>query len=306
MLLDSRPGQLQLRIMNRCALLSIVLALLAFPCFASRNLQDELGRTVSVPDHPRRLICLTPSVADALYALGAENDVVGVSEYTKYPSRARQKPSIGLPLNPSLETIVSLHPDLVIGSADLAPLNLKGFERLGIPVFLVRPVGIAGLYTSLLDLGKALNREAVSEKLVTSLRNRVEAIRTRVQGKERVRVFMVIWADPIVTIGKDAFITDLISAAGGESVTRNLTHEFPEISFETVVAFAPESILLVRASKMSVENLAQRTGWDSLPAIRNRRVYYTDDRLDLPSPVAIDALEDLASQFHPGTESLRP
>jgi ABC-type Fe3+-hydroxamate transport system substrate-binding protein len=288
------------QILKRCALLSIILAVAASSCcFASRTLQDELGRTVTVPDHPHRLICLTPSVADAIYALGAESDVVGVSEYTKYPPRARQKPSIGLPLNPSLETIVLLHPDLVLGSADLAPQNLKGFERLGIPVFLVRPLGIAGIYSSLLDMGKALNREAAAEELVVRLSGRVEAIRARVQDKERVRVLMVIWADPIVTVGKAAFITDLITAAGGESVTRNLGREYPQISFETVVAMAPESLLLVRASKMSVENLAQRAGWDSLPAIRNRRVYYTDDRLDLPSPVAIDALEDLARQFHP-------
>ncbi len=285
--------------MKRCALLSIAFALAVLPCFATRTLQDELGRTVEVPDHPRRLISLTPSVADALYALGAESDVVGVSAYTKYPPQARQKPSIGLPLNPSLETIVSLHPDLVLGSADLPPQNLKAFERLGIPVFLVKPRGIEGIYSSLLDLGNALNREAEAEKLVVRLSSRVEAVRERVQGKERVRVFMLIWADPIVTVGKDAFITDLITAAGGESATRNLAHEYPEISFETVVALAPESLLLIRASSMSVENLAQRAGWDSLPAIRNRRVYYADDRLNLPSPVAIDALEDLARQFHP-------
>ena len=285
--------------MKHRALLSIVLALTAFPCFGSRTLQDELGRTVAVPDHPHRLICLTPSVADALYALGAESDVVGVSAFTKYPPQARQKPSIGLPLNPSLETIVSLHPDLVLGSADLPPQNLKAFERLGIPVFLVKPRGIEGIYSSLLDLGKALNREAEAEKLVARLSNRVEAVRTRVRGTERVRVLMLIWADPIVTIGKGAFITDLITAAGGESATRNLAHEYPEVSFETVVALAPESLLLIRASSMSVENLAQRTGWDSLPAIRNRRVYYADDRLNLPSPIAIDALEDLARQFHP-------
>ena len=285
--------------MKLYALILIVLAATASPCFATRTLHDELGRTVVVPDHPHRLICLTPSVADALYALGAESDVVGVSDYTKYPPQARQKPSIGLPLNPSLETILLLHPDLAVGSVDLPPSNLKGFERLGIPVFLIKPVGIGGVYSSLLDLGKALDREAEAEKLVARLRGRVEAIRARVQGKDRVRVFMLIWADPIVTVGKDAFITDLISAAGGESVTGNLPHEYPEISFETVVAMAPESILLIRASKMSVANLEGRAGWDSLPAIRNHRLYYIDDRLNLPSPVAIDALEDLARQFHP-------
>jgi len=284
--------------MKTCALL-LLLTAVAGPSFATRTLHDELGRLVIVSDHPHRIVCLTPSVADALYALGAERDVVGVSEYTKYPPQARQKPSIGMPLNPSLETIITLHPDLVVGSADLPPINIKGFERLGIPVFLVKPVGIQGVYTSLLDLGKALNREPAADALVTRLTSRVEAVRARVQRQPRVRVFMLIWADPVVTIGKDAFITDIISAAGGESITRNMSHEFPEVSFETVVALAPESILLVRASKMSVENLSQRAGWESLPAIRNHRVYYADDRLASPSPVAIDALEDLAKQFHP-------
>jgi len=284
--------------MKTCALLLLVAASVT-PGFAARTLHDEVGRTVVVPDHPHRLVCLTPSVADALYALGAEDDVVAVSEYTKYPARARQKPSVGLPLNPSLETIILLRPDLVVGSADLPPTNLQGFERVGIPVFLVKPVGIQGIYTSLLDLGKALNRQPAAEELVARLSSRVDAVRARVQARPRVRVFMLIWADPVVTIGKDAFVTDIISAAGGESITRDMAHEFPEISFETVVALAPESILLVRASKMSAENLGQRAGWDNLPAIRNHRVYYADDRLNLPSPVAIDALEDLAKQFHP-------
>jgi len=165
--------------MKTCALL-LLLTAVAGPSFATRTLHDELGRLVIVSDHPHRIVCLTPSVADALYALGAERDVVGVSEYTKYPPQARQKPSIGMPLNPSLETIITLHPDLVVGSADLPPINIKGFERLGIPVFLVKPVGIQGVYTSLLDLGKALNREPAADALVTRLTSRVEAVRARV------------------------------------------------------------------------------------------------------------------------------
>lgn len=201
--------------MRRGALLLILLAAVSSCCFASRTLHDQLGRTVVVPDHPHRLVCLTPSVTDAVYALGAGNDVIAISDYTKYPPEALRKPSIGAPLNPSLETIVTLHPDLVVGSADLAPTNLKGFERLGIPVFLVKPTGIAGIYSSILALGKALDRETAAEKLVSRLGSRVEAVQARVRGKERVRVLLVSWPEPVVTIGKGAFITDLIWAAGG-------------------------------------------------------------------------------------------
>src|SRR6266702_5358968 len=85
-------------------------------CFASRNLTDELGRSVVVPDHPHRLVCLAPSVVDGVYSLGAGGDVIAVSEHTTYPAEAAEKPKIGAPLNPSLETIVALHPDLVLGN----------------------------------------------------------------------------------------------------------------------------------------------------------------------------------------------
>jgi ABC-type Fe3+-hydroxamate transport system substrate-binding protein len=108
-----------------------------------------------------------------------------------------------------------------------------------------------------------------------------------------------VWCDPIVTIGKHAFITELIEIAGGHSVTSDLPQEWPEVSLEAVLTRAPEALLLVRGSKMSLEQIRGRPGWANLPALKNSRIYYVDDRIDLPSPVAFDALEDLAKQFHP-------
>jgi iron complex transport system substrate-binding protein len=91
---------------------------------------------VNVPEHPRRLVCLLPSVVDDVYALGAGADVVAVTDYTKYPAEAKAKPSVGLPLAPSMETILSLHPDLVLGSGDLNRMQtLQQLEKLGIAVF---------------------------------------------------------------------------------------------------------------------------------------------------------------------------
>ncbi len=95
--------------------LALLLLLSPAACFASRTLTDELGRTVAVPDHPHKLVCLAPSIVDDVYSMGAGNDVIAVSEYTTYPAEAAQKPTIGAPLNPSLEKIIALHPDLVLG-----------------------------------------------------------------------------------------------------------------------------------------------------------------------------------------------
>ncbi len=90
---------------------------LTLPAAALRVVSDETGRKVTLPDHVHRIICLTPSITDTVFAIGAGADVVGITDYTLYPPEARQKPSIGAVLRPSLERIAALHPDLVIGIA---------------------------------------------------------------------------------------------------------------------------------------------------------------------------------------------
>ena len=278
----------------------ILLTSLALPCFASRTVNDELGRTVEVPDHPHRVVCLIPNVADIVYSLGAGADVVAISDFTKYPKEALDKPSIGLPLNPSMETIGAWHADLALGTGDLNTLEFAGqLERLGIPVFMVDPHGIEGIYASILSIGSALNREPDAKTLVARLRTRVDTVKARVSGKPRVRVFMAIWYDPVMTIGKRAFISELIEAAGARSVTDDIAQEWPEVSIETVVSRQPDALLFASGSGITPEELKARPGWEDLKAVREGRIYYIDDRVQYPSPIAFDALEDLAKQFHP-------
>jgi ABC-type Fe3+-hydroxamate transport system substrate-binding protein len=269
---------------------------------ASRMLTDELGRRVSLPDHPHRLVCLIPNAADSVYALGAGDDVIAVSDYTKYPEAARSKRSIGGPADPSLETIVSLHPDLAIGSGEFSRPLADHLEKLGVPVYVLAPHGIEGIYQSLLDLGRALGREQKAEEVVTKLRARVRAVQSRVQGAGRVPVFVLIWSDPITTVGHSAFLSELIELAGGKSITADLADEWPQMSLESLVARAPQALLLLRGGGVSFEDLERRTEWRSLPAVRDHRVYWADETLHLSSPSAIDGLEELARQFHPEDE----
>jgi iron complex transport system substrate-binding protein len=284
--------------MRRLAAL-LVLAI-ALPVCGARTVTDELGRAVTVPEHPRRLICLAPSVVDDVYALGAGGDVIAVTDYLKYPAEARSKPSVGLPLSPSMETIVSLHPDLVLGFGETRDTEtIKRLEQIGIAVFMVAPHGFEGIYRSIASLGVALNREEQAHSLIQRLRTREAAVRQRASGKPAVSLLMPIWYDPIVTVGKRAFITELIEIAGGRSVTSDIEQEWPQVSLEAVLARAPQALLLERGSKMTLEQLRGRPGWGNLPAVKNNRVYYADDRIELPSPVAFDALEELAKELHP-------
>jgi ABC-type Fe3+-hydroxamate transport system substrate-binding protein len=278
----------------------ILLISIAVPCFASRTVKDDLGHTVEVPDHPQRVVCLMPSLVDDVYALGAGSAIVAITDDSKYPPEAKTKPTVGLPLNPSLKTIISFHPDLVLASGDIdITETVNGLQKAKIPAFAVTAHGIEGIYQSIASVGRALNREQQAATLVGSLRERAAAVRQRVAGKPVVNVLMPIWDDPIVTIGKDAFTTDLIAIAGGHSVTSDLPGEWPQISLEKVRALAPEALVLVREGRMSVKVLPTRPGWSTMAAVKNNRIYWIDDRIEHPSPVAFDGLEDLAKQFHP-------
>jgi len=278
----------------------LILFCIALPACWARTVTDELGRTITVPEHPHRLICLAPNVVDDVYALGAGADVIAVTDFVKYPAEAKSKTSVGIPLTPSIEKIVSLHPDLVLGFGLMKNTDtMNRLEQLGIPVFMVAPHGLAGIYQSIASIGKVLNREAAARTLIGKLRAREAAIRQRVSGKPVVSVLMPLWYDPVITIGKHAFITELIEVAGGRSITNDLPEEWPQVSLEAVLARKPESLLLERGSKMTFEQIRSRPGWATLPAIRNRKIYYTDDRIEIPSPMVFDALEELARQFHP-------
>lgn len=272
------------------------------PILAFRQVTDELGRRITVPDDPHRIVCLAPSVTETVYALGLGDEVVGISDYTDYPPGARSKPSVGGPSNPSIEKIVSLRPDLVIATGGLSGEKVaEELGHLGLPVYLVNPQSLQGILASIEHLGAALHRTRAAQVLVTRLEQRQAAVSARVAGLPRPKVLVVIWYDPVVTAGKTSFITDVIAAAGGRSVTADILQPWPEISLEEVLQRSPEDILLVHHAHGGItgEMLRNHAGWDQLVAVRDRHIIYVDDRLFHPSPVVFDAMEELARELHP-------
>jgi iron complex transport system substrate-binding protein len=282
------------------ALLLLVLLLAAVAAQASRVVTDETGRTVTVPDHPHRVVCLVPSITDTVFALGSGDDVVAVSDYTKYPPAALKKPSIGSLVKPSIETILSFHPDLVLGTSIPGSTETANqLQTVGVPVYLVDPHGLAGILRSVGSVGEALNRVPQATALNASLGRRIDTVRAHSAGKPAPRVLVPVWYDPIITIGKNAFISEIVETAGAKSVTDDLLPDWPEVSMETVITRAPEALVLIRGGKLSVEMLRKQPGWSSLPAIQAGKVYFVDSGIQEPSPVAIDALEELSREFHP-------
>jgi iron complex transport system substrate-binding protein len=269
----------------------------------SRDLQDEAGRHVDVPDHPRRIICLAPSLTEAVFALGNGEEVVGVTDYTEYPPEARQKTSVGGLVDPSIEKIVSLRPDLVLATEEINRREtVEELARLRIPVFVINPQGLEGIVTAALDMGNALGCARQAQALARQLVEKRRRVRDRVAGLPHPKVFVLIWDNPLITAGNKAFITEVISAAGGDSVTADIPQLWPQISVEEVLRRSPDFLLLIKGShqEIKLDDLQQRAGWNRLKAVTEKRVIYLDERFEHSSPLVFDALEDLAKQLHPG------
>jgi iron complex transport system substrate-binding protein len=287
---------------GRCLFVLLLLAASGGPARASRRITDEVGRIVVVPDHPHRIVCLTPSLTQTVYELGAGDLIVGVSDYTTSPAEASTKPSVGAIIDPSMERIVSLQPDLIFLAAHLnRQETISHLEDLKVPAFVVDPQGLDGVLKMIQSVGNAINRDGEAQSLVKRLTEKRAVVTRSVNGLARPKVFVVIWYDPVLTAGKQAFITDVISAAGADSVTANIPQPWPQISMEDVLKRAPDFLLLIKElhGGITLDLLKSRPGWDRLEAVRNAHVITVDEKLEMPSPLVFDALEELAKMLHP-------
>jgi len=288
--------------LQRVAAFTGLCVLACAQAWAARELSDELGRHVTLPDDPQRVVCLTPSLTETVYALGQGSVVVGVTDFTDDPPEAKSKPSVGGLTDASLEKIVSLHPDLVLAMGTLnREETVDELEHVGIPVFVVDPHGLDGIAASIQHVGDALNRSSDAGKLLRRLEQQRAAVAGRVAGLARPKVLVVIWYDPVITAGKQSFITDVLAAAGAQSVTADIDQAWPQISLEEVLRRAPDFVLLVRQAHggISREDLEAHAGWDRLKAVQDNRIISVSDRLFHPSPAVFDALQQLAKEIHP-------
>jgi iron complex transport system substrate-binding protein len=267
-----------------------------------RIVTDEIGRQVAIPRHPRRVISLAPSVTEMLFALGVGERIVGVTSYCDYPPEARTKERVGDVLHPSLERILALRPDLVlVSTATQLELFARRLEQMGIPLYVVDAERVEDVFRSLENLGEILEARAEAQRVVRALRARLENVRAKVEGRSRPRVLMVVQRDPLIVPGRGAFMNDLVEKAGGHSITADAEREWTPYSLETVLARAPEVIIL--PSREPVTRRLMDVRWPELettPALRHRRVYAIfNDLLMRPGPRLVAGVEELARVLHP-------
>ena len=199
--------------MRRRALLAGGLALLVAPPARALTYRDMTGREVAMAAPARRIVSLVPSVTELIYALGGEARLVGRTDFCDYPPAARDKPSVGEMVAPSLEVIVALRADLVIGTTDGSRAEtFTQLRRLGFPVYLVRANRVAEVLDLVARVGDLAGRAAAVATVVGQMNDGIARVRKAVEPYRAPRVLYVLWPDPLIVPGRGALVSELHTA----------------------------------------------------------------------------------------------
>lgn len=266
---------------------------------------DDAGRSVTLDRPPKRIMALTPGHTEILFALGAEDRIVAVDQWSDYPPAAKVKPRIAS-LNPNLEQVVRFNPDLILstrgGAEPLLPL-----ERHGIKVMTFAPRALDDLYRNILLIGRIVDAEVRAEEVVRTMRQRVAAVVAKVQDAPRPKLFIELdGSDPDrpFTAGPGSFIDVLVQLAGGVNVAAHSRTAWPQFSLEELVRADPDLIILadpLAPQKPHASELAaRRHGWSRLRAVRLGAIAAIDSSpISRPGPRIVEGLELLARLLHP-------
>ena len=265
---------------------------------------DDLGREVRLKAAPSRMISLAPSVTEILFALGLDREIVGVTSTCDYPPQAKTKPSVGTSINPDLEKMVSLQPDLIIAAKGIYRPDLaKEMERLHLPFYVSDPATLDSIFSSIEHLGQLTEKVREGRLLIQQMRSKFDRIRKRVINIPPRRVLYILWHDPLMTVGPGGFIHELIELAGGQNIYSKPGAPYTWFSMEEVILKDPEVVIfpgeLGESVVQSQKQIWERR-WGMLSAVKEGRLYITNsDLLHRPGPRIVQGLEVLARIIHP-------
>jgi iron complex transport system substrate-binding protein len=269
---------------------------------------DATGRTLRLPRPPRHVVSLVPSATDIVVGLGATGQLVGRTRYDTDPAVAHL-PSVGGGLDPSLETLLSLHPDVVIvWGADGPAATRSMLEQAGVPTFAARSEDTTDVFTTTARLGRLLGRDSAAARLSERMRAELAAVRRSVAGRRSPTVFYVVATAPPTTAGPTTFIGQLIEVAGGRLLFADVAQLWPTVAIEEVVRRQPDVVVLPRGGDAlgSPSALRGMAGWRELRAVREGRVVTVPAELmNRPGPRIGEAAALLRDALHPGVAGKR-
>ena len=294
-------------------LLNLVLIVALPPIVSAGDLRavtDLLGRQMLVPEQPRRVVALAPSITEIIYALQMDKHLIGATRYSDFPAAAKSLPKVGSYIQLDVERIVALKPDLCVGIRDGNPLAaVEQLQGLDIPVFAVNPRDLESVMQSILAIADLLGATHKARAIIDDMTARIQKVKACTAKTTRIpRVFFQIGVSPIVSVGSHTFIDELITLAGGVNVAAG-SNPYPRFSREQVIALAPDVIVISSMDRETVfEQLKKEwQQWPAIPAVANKAIFIVPSNIfDRPTPRLVDGLELLAQYIHPEFFEVRP
>jgi iron complex transport system substrate-binding protein len=264
---------------------------------------DQVGRTISIPNNPTRIIALAPSITEVIFDLEQEKKLIGVTQYSTHPPEAESLPRVGSYVRLDIEKIVALQPDLCLAIKDGNPKHtIAKIVALGIPVYVIDPRNLLQIMDSITRLGGVLNAAGKASDLVADMSSRIKEVKKKLNRiAHKPRVFFQIDAEPLFSAGTDTFINELIELAGGINTAAG-ENPYPRFSWEDILVLQPDIVLISSmAGGQTPEELEKSwQKWRQLAAVKNNKVYIVDaDLFDRPTTRLVDGLEMIAGLIHP-------
>jgi iron complex transport system substrate-binding protein len=262
---------------------------------------DFKGRKIILDEVPQKIVSLSPSNTEILFALGAGERIVGVTSYCDYPEEAKKVEQMGDYEGPNMELIMKVQPDVVLAGYIQEEL-VKNLEDVGIPVIVTEAESFEAIYQSISLIGKVTGTDAEAEKITTEMKTKIAEIEAKTKDKEKPTVFYLVWTDPLMTAGSKTFINDVIKAAGGINVAEKVDG-WAKYSAEELVQDNPE--ILVAAlhstdSGMTKEDLSKNQIFSKLGCVKQGEIHVMSDDniISRPGPRIVQAIEEMARVFY--------
>ena len=286
--------------------LALALAVLYVVSGFSRTIGFSPNVIVSAQAPPQRIVSLIPSTTEMLFAMGAGPRVIGVGSFDRYPPEAMTRTKVGGLIDPDVERIISLKPDLVVVYGTQNDLRAQ-LERANIPMFLYQHAGLPDITTTIRELGTRVGSAKDAQALAGKIEAEIEDVRKHVSGRPRPRTLVVFGRDAetlrgIYASGAVGFLHDMLEAAGGTNVFADVKRQSIQTTSELAVARAPEVIIEIGVDTASAKGRNLRA-WDalaSIPAVRNKRIYQLrGDGMMNPGPRISASVRRVAEVLHP-------
>ncbi len=293
----------RLRLLAITSLVGVSACAGAQPPPADGAIVDDLGRTVTVDSPPSRIVALVPSITDLILALGEGDRLVARTRYDTDP-RLAALPAVGGGLDPNIEAIIALRPDLVVVWPGADQPLIGQLDAAGIAVYGAGSQSLEDQERHTRQIGRLLGVEARADSLLAHLDSSFAALATALAGVPVVSALYVAWHDPPMTTGPGTFVDSIMSVAGGRNIFDDATSDWPQVNMEEIVSRDPDVLILpvpVTGDSGAIAWVHQTPGWRDLRAVRTGRVLLVDSELfSRPGPRIIDAANQLAELLHPG------